>query len=257
MARRKPPSRRSGFAVVVVVGFGLAMLVGCGSFASRGLNSQGVRFFSQNRHQEAIQKFQQALDNDPTNPDSYYNLAATYHRLGSVNRSQADLSRAEQYYHLCLDHDQNHRECYRGLAVLLVQQDHSEEAFRLLKGWGAQSPARAEPKIELARLLEEFGDRSGAQQSLVDALAVDDKNTQALAALGRLREQTGDRQQALGAYQRSLTYDRFQPEVAARVAALQTAAGSTPLSPAPGAAPSIGAPPGGTQTVTTAPPTLR
>ncbi len=212
--------------------------------------------FSQNRYQEAIHNFQQAIENDPNSPDGYYNLAAAYHRLGTVNRSQADLNRAEQYYHLCLDRDPNHRECYRGLAVLLVQEDHSEEAFRLLKGWGSQSPARPEPKIELARLQEEFGDRHAAEQCLVDALAVDAKNPQALAALGRLREQNGDSQQALLAYQRSLTYDRFQSEVAARLAALQTAVGSTPTT----APPHVELPPTvatGASPATVPPPTLR
>jgi Flp pilus assembly protein TadD len=226
MGRRKSSICPPGIVAMLVLGGGIALVAGCGSFASSGLNSQGVRLFSQNRYQEAMQNFREAIENDPSNADSYYNLAATYHRLGTVNRSPADLSRAEQNYHLCLDRDPNHRECYRGLAVLLVQQNHSEEAFRLLKGWGTQSPTRPEPKIELARLLQEFGDRKAAEQSLIDALAVDDKNTQALAALGRLREEQGDYQQALVSYQRSLTYDRFQSEVAARVAALQSTVGS-------------------------------
>lgn len=253
MAIHRSPICRPGAHAILAIGFALVIMAGCGSFASKGLNSQGVRLFSQNRYQEAMQSFQEAIDNDPSDPDSYYNLAATYHRLGTANRSQADLGRAEQYYHLCLDRDPNHRECYRGLAVLLAQQDHSEEAFRLLKGWAAQAPTRPEPRIELARMLEEFGDPEGAKQSLTDALAVDDKNPQALAALGRLREQAGDRQQALLAYQRSLSYDRFQPEVAARMASLQTTIGlTTPATAAP-----AGTPPGGTRTVSTGAPTLR
>jgi tetratricopeptide (TPR) repeat protein len=256
MVRRESLIGRSGIATVLVAALGLALGSGCGGVASTGLNSQGVRLFEQSRYQEAIQNFQQAIDNDPNNADGYYNLAATYHRLGVVNRSQADLGRAEQYYHLCLDRDRDHRECYRGLAVLLVQQEHSEEAFRLLEGWAVKSPTKAEPKIEMARLLEEFGDTERAKQSLVDAVAIDDKNPQALAALGRLREQAGDRQQALAAYQRSLSYDRFQTEVAARMAALQTALSTTPVTTA-SSTPAPGAPAGGTRTVTTGPSAIR
>jgi hypothetical protein len=38
-----------------------------------------------------------------------------------------------------------------------------------------------------------------------------------------LREVSGDRAQALANYQRSLAINRFQPEISARVAALQAA----------------------------------
>jgi len=43
------------------------------------------------------------------------------------------------------------------------------------------------------------------------------------AALGRLRDQSGNFAQALSDYQRSLAVNRFQPDVAARVAQLQAA----------------------------------
>jgi hypothetical protein len=41
-----------------------------------------------------------------------------------------------------------------------------------------------------------------------------------------LRDQSGDHMQALANYQRSLNENRFQPEVAARVAQLQGAVGA-------------------------------
>ena len=258
-ANARLPSRFShrDHLFLVVLGGCLGLVAGCGGFASRGQNSQGVRLFEQARYQEAIQRFQQSMDSDPKNPDGYYNLAATYHRLGTINRSQADLTRAEQYYHLCLDRAANHRDCYRGLAVLLAEQDRSEEAFRLIEGWATQSPGLPEPKIEMARLLEEFGDAESAKQQLTDVLAIDDKNPTALAALGRLREQTGDPAQALAAYQRALWYDRFQPEVAARVASLQATLGTS----APAGANGVGSPAatsgGGTRTVIGNSPTLR
>jgi Flp pilus assembly protein TadD len=65
-----------------------------------------------------------------------------------------------------------------------------------------------------------------AKAQLVDALTVDPHNARALTALGRLRDQSGDHVQALTNYKRSLTLNRFQPEVAARVAQLQGAVGA-------------------------------
>jgi tetratricopeptide (TPR) repeat protein len=201
-------------------------------------NSQGVRMFEQAYYQGALQRFQQAVQSDPSNPNGYYNLARTYHQLGKLHHQQSDLQQAESYYHQCLDHEPNHQDCYRGLAVLLVEQGRSADAFKLVQGWTARNPSVAAPRIELARLYEETGNREAAKQQLIDAVAVDPGNARALAALGKLREDLGETAQALANYQRSLSVNPNQPQLAARVAAL-----SIPAAP-------VFTPPGGTRIVT-------
>jgi Flp pilus assembly protein TadD len=129
-------------------------------------------------------------------------------------------------YNQCLERDPNHTECYRGLAVLLNETGRQQEAFKLLNHWSSAAPKSPDPKIELARLLEEVGQPEQAKAQLVDALTIDPHNARALSALGRLRDQSGDHMQALANYQRSLALNRFQPEVAARVAQLQGAVGA-------------------------------
>lgn len=203
----------------------MAATAGCGGFASRGMNAEGVRMFDQARYQEAARQFQQSIFSDPSNPDGYYNLAATYHRLGSTGNRPADLTQAERYYNQCLDRAPDHSECHRGLAVLLMQQGRRAEAFRLMEGWADHSPGLADPKIELARLLEETGEKEPAKQHLIDALKADQRNPRALAALGRIREQTGETHEAALAYQRSLSADHFQPGVRARLATLRSTLG--------------------------------
>ncbi len=194
--------------------------------------------FEQAYYQGALQRFQQSIQTDPSNPNGYYNLARTYHQLGKLHHQQSDLQQAESYYHQCLDHSPDHQDCYRGLAVLLVEQGRSADAFKLVQGWSARNPSLAAPKIELARLFEETGNRDAAKQQLIDAVAVDPANARALAALGKLREDAGETAQALANYQRSLSVDPNQPLLAARVSAI-----STPQAP-------IFTPPGGTRVVT-------
>jgi tetratricopeptide (TPR) repeat protein len=212
---------------------------GCGEISAQGRNAEGVRLFQQARYQEAMQEFHQACYDNPSDADAYYNLAATYHRLGRVEHRQADLQQAECYYNRCLDHDPNHTDCYRGLAVLLAEQGRKDDAFRLVEGWVQRTPTlpdgrnAAEAKIELARLNDEFGNHKAAEEQLVEALAADPNNTRALAALGKVREDAGDKAQALANYQRSLMQDSRQPEVASRITALQggPAAPAAPTSP--------------------------
>ena len=217
----------------------LGACAGC-QYASHGQNAEGVRLYQQAYYQGALQRFQQAIQTDPQNADGYYNLAATYHQLGKLHKKPNDVTQAESYYHQCLDRNPNHQDCHRALAVLLVEQNRSQDAFRLLEGWAGRNPSSSAPKIELARLFDEQGQKDAAKQHLIDAIAIDPNNSKALAALGKIREDTGDAQQALANYQRSLTLNRNQPQVAARVASLQGAAAPGPLV----------TPPGGTRTVT-------
>jgi tetratricopeptide (TPR) repeat protein len=220
--------RRKHRAAVALATLAVAVAAGC-TLSSKFQNAEGVRRYQQAAYHGALSSFQQAVHSDPNNPDAYYNVAATHHQLGKLNSDQQQLEQAEHFYNQCLDRNPDHRDCHRGLAVLLVEQERSDEAFNLVKGWAARSPGLADPRIELARLYDEFGDKPEAKQQLIQALAIEPNNARALAALGKVREELGEHSQALADYQRSLYLDQFQPEVAARVAALQAGLGPTPL----------------------------
>jgi len=181
-----------------------------------------------------VNSFQKALAHDPKNADAYYNLASTYHQLGKKNNDTATLHQAEVLYNQCLDLSPDHPECHRGLAVLLVDTQRSDKAFTLMERWGQRSPQQAEPKIEMARLYQEFGDKDSATNLLNQALAIDANNSRAWAALGSLREQSGDLPQAVANYQRSYQLDNLNSNLGARIAQLQGQGIQTevPLSPA-------------------------
>jgi tetratricopeptide (TPR) repeat protein len=203
--------------------------------AADGQNLQGVRMYQQGQYEGAMQQFQRAVATNPSNPDAYYNMAATIHRMGVAKNDQNLLSQAETLYNQCLDLDGEHADCHRGLAVLLAETGRSDRAFALLKNWAVRSPNSADARIELARLYEEFGDRETAKIQLTEALHIDQNNPRAWSALGRLREQGGDYTQALANYQRSYSLNRFQPEIAERIAALNhTVSGQAGPTPADG-----------------------
>jgi len=188
--------------------------------AADGQNLQGVRLYQQGQYDAAMQRFQQAVAQDPGNADAYYNMAATLHQMGIARNDQKLLNQAETLYNRCLDLNEDHTECYRGLAVLLAETGRSDRAFNLLKNWAIRSPNNAHARIELARLYEEFGDVETAKVHLTEALQIDQHCARAWTALARLREQAGDYTQALADYQRAYALNRFQPKVAERIAAL-------------------------------------
>ena len=69
--------------------------------------------------------------------------------------------------------------------LLLTEMDGQDAAFRLLEGWAARNPQKADPQIELARVLEETNNLPQASSRLVEALAIEPRNSRALTALGR------------------------------------------------------------------------
>lgn len=196
-------------------------------------NSSGVKLYQQGQYAIASDHFQKAIRADPNHPDAYYNLAATYHQLGRLNQRADQLDQAELFYRQCLQKHPNHRDGHRGLAVLLAQRSRSEEAFSLLEDWVARVPQSPDPKIELARLTEEFGDDEAAKQYLFDALQIEPRDPRALAALGKIRERAGEAGQALANYNRSLQSNPHQPELARRVTDLSVRMSASGGNPAP------------------------
>jgi tetratricopeptide (TPR) repeat protein len=215
------------------------LLPACNNAKAR--NAEGVAYYLHGHPDYALQTFQQAQAYDPNNPNVYYNIARVYHHKGLERNDPALLEQAESYYHMCLDRDPEgaHRDCYRALAVLLVntkKDPNDDRAFVLLSRWAASKPLLADPKIELARLHEEHYQYDAAKEQLLEAIRVEPNNPRATAALGKVREQIARRlgaegrreeqqrelAQALADYRRSLQVDKQQPDVMGRVAVLQT-----------------------------------
>ncbi len=82
-----------GWAFVWLIFGGIALNFGCGSFPSSH-NTAGVQLYQQGQMTAAMQQFQQALLAEPQNADAYYNLAATYHRMGSQQNDRQAFANA-------------------------------------------------------------------------------------------------------------------------------------------------------------------
>jgi len=203
--------------------FGLVLCVlsvsGC-RVTSMGQNTLGVRLYQQGRYSEALQQFQTAQVSDPSNPDTYYNLGSTYHKLGIAKKDNELITQAENLYNQCLDLQPNHVDCHRGLAVLLAESGRPDSAMKLLKNWASTNPQLADARIELSRLHQEFGQTKVAEQYLDEALAINPNDHRAWTARGQMREASGDLNQALQNYNQSLAINNLQPELYQRVASL-------------------------------------
>ena len=214
------------------------LVLGC---ASQNHNTEGIRYYGQARYDAAITSFQTALKENPNNPNTLYNIAATYHqsaraslRSGHTAAAQQQYERAAQHYQLCLERDRNYTNAYRGLSALYMDCQDGRAAHQLLKDWYDTNRHSVEPKLEFARFYQEYsrifmiyGDTERAQvyrvateMLLQEALAMEPTNYRALRALGFLKEEGGDRAGAISEYQRSLQANPQQRDLADRVAVL-------------------------------------
>ncbi|MCA9217438.1 MAG: tetratricopeptide repeat protein [Planctomycetales bacterium] len=196
------------------------------------MNSRGVSYFQRGQTRQALAEFQNAVATNPRNADAYYNLAATYHQVGRQRTDKEMLRQAEDLYHQCLDLHPNHVACHRALAVMLVDTDRPKSAFTLLERWAERAPNYAEPKIELARLHEEFGQKRETRRYLTEAIDADPRSARAWTALARLRESDGELAQALNNYEQAYRLNSYQPGVANQIASLRQriASNSRPFS---------------------------
>ena len=192
---------------------------GCGLTAN-SWNAQGVGLYQSGNYSAAIERFQYALGTDETNADAYYNLAATYHHMGTTSNDRGFLQESEALYNRCLDLDADHSDCHRGLAVLLTQTNRKQDAFRFLSNWVSDRPHLADPQVELARLYQESGDLQSARRHLEQACSTDRNHPRAWKALAALNDSQGQTELALAQYQRSYLLDNQQTELATRIASL-------------------------------------
>ncbi len=206
----------------------LVVIAGCNPMAAWTNNQSGKAFYRAGRYAEAREEFRRATADSPRNPDYIHNYA-------TASRQAGDPISAEQAYRQALMLDPSHQPSYHGLAVTYLETGRSAEAHSLLSNWVATQPYSERPHIEMAWLQQEMGDLTGAERSLAQALQIRPNHPLAMANLGNLYERTGRTQLALAAYQRSLTADWNQPQVAGRIARIQqsqpTTLAAAPLSP--------------------------
>lgn len=197
----------------------LLVATGCSSMNGYMMNASGLGYYEQGNYAMAAREFQQALASNPRNPDYIANLAKTKMKTG-------DAAGAEQLYQQALTLAPSHQPAYHGYAELLMAQNRSQEALRMLNAWAATQPYLPESHVELAWLQRELGQHDAAAQSLQTALQMNPNHATALAHLGQYHQDQGDAATAVALYQRALRADWNQPEVHSRLAVAAQSAGS-------------------------------
>ena len=58
------------------------------------LNTKGIQYYQKSQWEQARSAFEAAIERDSTLPEAHFNLALTFHKLGSHEKAKAHFSRA-------------------------------------------------------------------------------------------------------------------------------------------------------------------
>ncbi|MEM9410803.1 MAG: hypothetical protein AAGA30_06795, partial [Planctomycetota bacterium] len=151
-----------------------------------------------------------------------HTLGSTDYQLGNQSNNSEWIAQSEQLFRQAISINDQHVPAHRSLAALLVETDRQKFAFDLVDDWRNRYPRSAEPLIEIARLYQEYGDNRRATDFLSDAVRLDSQNVRALKALGHVREAQGQLNLALENYNRALSLDNTQYDIAQRAQQIST-----------------------------------
>lgn len=157
------------FTVALLIGAGV--LAGCETPAMK-LRNEGLRLYHQHKYAAALQKFNQSLKYNESQPRGNYYAGASDYMLGRYEQSQ-------YHYKMAWRVDPNYGHVKSALAEALIKSGKPNEAMDFLERDAAltQRPAG---RLRVARFYEKLGDLDDARANYVKAaeMAPADANIQ-------------------------------------------------------------------------------
>ena len=219
------------FGLIAFLSLVLSLITGCETVnLSADKNAEGVAFYTSGQYEQAQATFQNAINMDPNNAESYYNLGSTYQRQAAVTNQPSYLIQAENCYRTALAKNPDQETtiyCYRGLATSMAQRQAGDEALKLLQEWEARNPNSVEPKLEIAYLLEALGKNQDAIAMLQSVTQMAPNDYRAYYKLGVLQEKEGNPDSALNQYLMAGRLNVTDSVIAQRISQLQSEIGKS------------------------------
>ena len=165
---------------------------------------------------KSVEAFEKCVSLDPQNVDI---LIAFAHAL----QTKSDFSRAADLYHQCLSKDLNNMDARTGLALIALKQNHLNEADA-----EARTVLHAMPNNTDALLIQGIvswrqGKLDEAEQIFLKGVGLDDQRPDFHAFLGRIAEAEQRPEEALREYDKVLSLDPNNTDIAERRDHLQGA----------------------------------
>jgi tetratricopeptide (TPR) repeat protein len=144
--------------------------------------------YNENRFAEAIQAFEQCLKLSPENVKAQDNLGLSYAGLGRPQDAEAAYRKAISWQAQLLEQNPGP---YLNLGILLVEQNHPEQALEYLQRAVQISPDDPKGHENLGRAYERLNQLSNAQPELEKAVAAKPDDPALHYVLGQIYKREG------------------------------------------------------------------
>jgi tetratricopeptide (TPR) repeat protein len=149
----------------------------------RAHNSLGRAFEQEQRLEEAVAEFREALRLAPDHTEAHYNLGTTAYSLGRIDE-------AIRHYEDALRTNPDYAKAHNNLAAALVREGRFDEAIRHLSETLRIDPYHANAHFNLAVLLEKKGRAAEAMSHYSAVLRIDPDDAEARRRLAALTRRT-------------------------------------------------------------------
>lgn len=170
------------------------------------LYKKGKKFESSGKFSDAISCYEKALNENPQNPDILFALANVAKKMGS-------LPIAEQMFRTVYGLLPNSIEAATNLAVVMSDQDRTEEVINLYKALLANHPEHVGTWINLANTVLKLGDLDNAELFYTEALRLKPGSVEALTNISELYTKKDDYQRALTFIEKALKREKGNPMI--------------------------------------------
>jgi Tfp pilus assembly protein PilF len=152
-----------------------ALLLACLVWQTPDFTADGLKALDDGKYEAAAQSFAKAVEADPKDYTTHFNLALAYSLLGRDAEGIAEYRKALELHPKLYEAELN-------AGILLLRQKNPSDALPLLEDAVGQKPEEFRPRLYLAQAQLESGTLDAAEASYRRALELDPKS--ATAELG-------------------------------------------------------------------------
>jgi len=158
-----------------------AMLAGCGPAGTRAL-VKGTKYLQQGNYADAVDEFQTATEDMPTN-------AAAWNYLGVAEQHAGQADDAAKSYQRALELDRDLTEAHYNLGCLWLEQNRLDDAISEFTAYTLRNVKSPQGWLKLGLAQLRASQVASAEKSFSTALSLDPNNAEALNGLGLARMQ--------------------------------------------------------------------
>lgn len=169
-------------------------------FQAASPGTDGLKALDEQRYNDAVAAFTQAIAADPKDYSAHFNLALSY---GFLHRDAEGIAE----YRKTLELKPGLYEAQLNESILLLRQKNSAEALPLLQAAAAQKPSEFRPRFYLAEAQLAAGDPVQAEQSYRTAVQLDARSAAAQLGLARALARQGKLAEAAPQFRQAAALD--------------------------------------------------